>query len=165
MISRTGGSSHSNASNLHRKQGVQVMSEGNKAIGYREVEEFWNRGKLEVADELHAETYVFRAAGIPEVKGVEGIKALARTFRTAFPDLHFQIDDAVAEGNKVAWRWTMRGTNLGEWAGTPPTGKKVTLTGMGIDRYEGGKIVESWANMDDLGLIQQLGVVSLPPSK
>jgi len=71
------------------------------------------------------------------------------------------IDDMVAEGDKVVYRWTLRGTHKGEFTGIAPTGKQVTLWGMVIDRILGGKIVETWIRYDTLGFMQQLGVI--PP--
>jgi steroid delta-isomerase-like uncharacterized protein len=83
-------------------------------------------------------------------------------FLSAFPDLHWTIEDAVAEGNKVVLRLTARGTHRGAFQGIPPTGKQVTVTGIIISRLADGKIAEEWANRDVLGLLQQLGVVPVP---
>jgi len=139
------------------------MSEENKAIVTRLFEEVWNKGNLAVADEYSSDTLVYHNPLLPEaVKGVEGYKDLAAAVRAAYPDMHFHVDDVVAEGSKVVSRWTATGTNLGEWRGIAPTGRKVMFTGMSIVRFEGGKQVEVWATEDDLGWMQQLGVVSLP---
>ena len=81
---------------------------------------------------------------------------------TAFPDLHFTIEDQIAEGDRVVTRFTARGTHQGAFIGIPPTGKQGVVTGTGIDRFANGKIVEAWFNSDDLGLLQQLGVVPSP---
>ena len=81
---------------------------------------------------------------------------------TAFPDLQFTIEDMVAEGDFVVVRHTTRGTHQGNFRGIPPTGKQVSGTGMFIDRIVNGKAVEQWINGDDLGLLQQLGVVPTP---
>ena len=81
---------------------------------------------------------------------------------TAFPDVHFTIEDQVAEADKVVTRWTWRGTHQGPFQGIPPTGKHVMVTGVGINRFANGKVVENWTNMDILGLLQQLGVVPAP---
>jgi predicted ester cyclase len=72
--------------------------------------------------------------------------------RSAFPDLHITIDDVVAEGDKVATRWTLRGTHKGEFTGITPTGKQLAMWGMSIDRVVGGRIVETWIRYDTLGL-------------
>ena len=87
---------------------------------------------------------------------------MAEMHRTAWSDLHFTVEDLVAEGDKVALHWSCSGTHTGEWMGIPPTGKRVTWSGIGIHRVVGGKIVESWDMVDNLGLMQQLGIVPPP---
>jgi predicted ester cyclase len=76
----------------------------------------------------------------------------------AFPDLKFSIDDILAEGDKAAVRYTITGTNQGPYMGTPPTGKKITLSGISIYKIAGGKLVESWGILDRMSLMQQLGI-------
>jgi predicted ester cyclase len=83
-------------------------------------------------------------------------------YLTAFPDLHFTIEDIIAEGDTVVVRQTARGTHQGDLMGIPPTGKQVSGTGITITRVVNGKAVEDWFNGDDLGLLQQLGVVPVP---
>jgi steroid delta-isomerase-like uncharacterized protein len=78
---------------------------------------------------------------------------------SAFPDLKLMVEDQIAEGDKVVTRWSATGTHQGELLGIPPTGKQTTATGITIDRIQGGKIVETWTHWDNLGLLQQLGVV------
>lgn len=139
------------------------MSEANKAIVKRLVDEFWNKGNLGVADELFADNYVYHTTSIPGTpRGPEGIKKYAAAVRTAVPDAYLQIDDMVAEGDKVVLRWTFSGTHRGTWRRIAPTGNRVAVTGTSITRFEGGKCVEEWVNADDLGLMQQIGVVTLP---
>jgi steroid delta-isomerase-like uncharacterized protein len=82
--------------------------------------------------------------------------------RKGFPDLHFRIDDVIAEDGKVATRWTMTGTQQGELPGHAPTGKRMVVTGMDIFRVEKGRIPEIWVNMDVLGQVQQLGWLGVP---
>jgi predicted ester cyclase len=94
--------------------------------------------------------------------GVEGARQLAGMFLTAFPDLHFTVEDMIAEGDKVVARITMSGTQQGAFMGIPPTGKHVAWTLIDINRVAGGKSVEHWSEMDALGLLQQLGVVPAP---
>ncbi len=81
---------------------------------------------------------------------------------TAFPDLHLTIEDEIAEGDKVVTRVTARGTHQGSFMGIRPTGKRAVVTGIVIDRFANGKTVEAWNNLDDLGLLQQLGVIPAP---
>ena len=138
-----------------------MSTEGNKALIRRFTEEFRNRGDLAVADELLAPDYVLHAGLGPDIHGIEGCKQDIITVRKALPDFHMAIDDMVAEGDKVAYRWTMRATHSGEIMGTPPTGKQVTGWGMTIDRIIGGKIVETWNRYDSLDFMQQLGAVTM----
>jgi len=88
---------------------------------------------------------------------------MASVFWAGFPDMQVTIDDVIAEGDKVAYRWTARGTQTGEMMGIPPTGRSVILTGITIDRYDAeSKIVEHWESYDQLGMLQQLGVIPTP---
>lgn len=142
------------------------MSEANKAIARRFIEEAFNKGNLAVLDEIVAPDHKDLGPGsFPDLPpGPEGSKRLVSVYRNAFPDVHLTIEDQVAEGDKVVTRWTGRGTHKGELTGIPPTGKSTVTTGMGIDRIVNGKIVESWGIFDQLGLLTQLGVVPPPPS-
>jgi steroid delta-isomerase-like uncharacterized protein len=94
--------------------------------------------------------------------GIEGARQFAAMFWTAFPDLHFTVEDMIAEGDKVVARITLSGTQQGAFMGIPPTGKHVTITGIDINRIAGGKSVEHWFEMDMLGMMQQLGVIPAP---
>jgi steroid delta-isomerase-like uncharacterized protein len=136
------------------------MSEENKRVSRRLVEEAFRGGRLEVVDELVDQSYEGHDPGSPDViRGPEGVKQLIQGYRTAFPDLDIRIEDQLAEGDKVASRWSARGTHQGELFGVPPTGKESRVTGITIDRISGGKIVESHDNWDTLGLLQQLGAI------
>ena len=130
--------------------------EENKAIERRFMEEVWNQGRLEVADELFATDVVVHNYPVP-APGVEGIKQVIAASRAGLPDTHMAMEDLVAEGDRVAVRWTYRGTHRHEFLGLPPTGKQIILTGMHIDRFAGGKIVERWVETDLRGMLQQLG--------
>ncbi len=133
----------------------------NKAIVRRFVEEVQNQGQLAVVEELVAPSYVNHSApaGIPADR--EGIKRLTQLFRRAFPDGTMTIEDMLAEGDRVVTRKTFRGTHRGEFMGIPPTGKEVTIGLIDIVRLADGQVVESWNAADDLGLLQQLGVIPL----
>lgn len=138
-------------------------SEGeNKAISRRADEELFNRGNLDVADELFAPDFVYHDPAGAELRGPESVKGYAAMLRAAFPDLHQTIEDQIAEGDKVAYRWTARGTHQGELMGIAPTGNRVTFTGIAVARLAEGKIEEMWENYDALGMMQQLGVVPSP---
>ena len=99
-----------------------------------------------------------------ETGGVDaqGVKGSIAWSHSAFPDLRVTIEDQVAEGGKVATRWTVRGTHQGEMMGAAPTGNQVTFTGTQTDYIWGGKMVESWSNWDTLGMLQQIGAVPAP---
>jgi steroid delta-isomerase-like uncharacterized protein len=137
------------------------MSDQNKALARRSIEEIWNRGNLAVINELVAPNATFHDASVPGGKftGPEGMKQFVQIYREAFPDVRLTINDQVAEGDKVVTRWTATGTHKGQLMGIAPTGKHATVTGVDIDRYENGKVVEGWASYDMLGMLQQLGVV------
>ncbi len=137
------------------------MSEQNKALARRSIEEIWNQGKLAAIDELVASDATFHDPSVPGGKftGPQGMKQFVQIYRGAFPDLRLTINDQIAEGEEVVTRWTATGTHSGELMGIAPTNKRATVTGVDIDRYQGGKVVEAWASYDMLGLLQQLGVV------
>jgi predicted ester cyclase len=137
--------------------GWVTTSEENKALFRRFIEEVWNKGNLEVADELfHPGATSPSAPQLP--LGPTGVKMIATAFRNAFPDFHMAFEDLMAEGDKVAARFTETGTHKGEFMNIPPTGKQVKFGEMGILRIAGGKVVESWYEVDMLGLMKQLGV-------
>jgi predicted ester cyclase len=139
--------------------------EENKAVLRREVEELYNHtGSLDVVEEIFSPDYVSHEPTSGEVRGIEGARQFAATFRKAFPDLENTIEDMVAEGDKVVMRFRGSGTHEGETteAFGPPTGKRMEITGITIKRLAGGKIVEAWTNFDALGMMQQLGVIAAP---
>jgi steroid delta-isomerase-like uncharacterized protein len=139
-----------------------MSTDTHKAIVRRGIEEFANQGNFAAIDELVDPAYVFHAPGLPELHGREGFTQMVMLQRTAFPDLHFTIEDMMGEGETVVTRFTARGTHRGELMGIPPTGKQVTFPGILISRITNGKIVEEWEVSDDLGMLQQLGVVPPP---
>lgn len=138
-----------------------MSTEQNMTVVRRWVEEAWNRGHLALADELYPQDYVLHYLPTP-VYGAEGLKQFVRTYRAAFPDLHVTIEDMMAAGDKVVWRFTIRGTHRGDFQGIAPTGRPITVTGIVYSRFDGGKWVEDWANADALGMLQQLGVIPEP---
>ena len=139
------------------------MSESNKAIVRRLFEEVWNKGNLQVADELFGPNYAHHDPSTPDVgRGPEGEKKRAGLYRNAFQDLRLTVEELFADGETVAARWSCRGTHKGELNGIAPTGKQISITGISIARFTGGKMVEGWVNWDALGLMQQLGVVAEP---
>jgi steroid delta-isomerase-like uncharacterized protein len=136
------------------------MPEEHRALARRAVEEIYNRGNLDAADEIYAPDCVLHDPSLPEdLRGTEGIKRYAAMYRQAFPDLHVTVEDEICEGDRMAMRWTARGTHRGDLMGIPPTGNPIHVSGITIGRMAGGKIVEEWFQSDDLGMMQQLGLV------
>jgi steroid delta-isomerase-like uncharacterized protein len=137
------------------------MSQHNRMLVRRAIEEVYNRGDLAIVDELVASDFVIHSPS-EEIHGPAGAKQFVAGLRAAFPDLHVTIEDQMADGDRVATRWTAGGTHTGAFQGIPPTGKQARMTGINIDRIANGKVVECWTNADELGLLQQLGVVPTP---
>jgi steroid delta-isomerase-like uncharacterized protein len=139
------------------------MTEENKRIVRRALEEVFSAGRLELVDELFAPDWIGHDVARPEPsRGREGARQVVLGYRSAFPDLSLMADQQLAERDSVCTLWTARGTHQGELFGIPPTNRQATVTGITIDRLRDGRIVESTTNWDALGLMQQLGVVSLP---
>jgi hypothetical protein len=137
-----------------------MSPQDNKALMTRFIEEVWNAGNLDVADEIFDPQAT--TPGIPQLPpGPEGAKVVARMFKAAFPDFHITIEDLVASGDRVAARFSQTGTHQGPFMGVAPTGARVQFGEIGIVRVAGGKVVESWYESDMLSLYQQLGIV--PP--
>jgi steroid delta-isomerase-like uncharacterized protein len=137
------------------------MSEENKAI-VRRAFEAWNAGDMDLFDELLAADYVHHDPGEPDVRGLEDLKRYVTYVHSRYPGLHFAVEDILAEGDRVAARYTWRITDTVGKEDRPPTGKQVTITGTAIYHLSGGRIVEMWVNWDELGYYRQLGVV--PPA-
>ena len=136
------------------------MSKRNKAAARSEFE-VWSTGELERLDDLVAPDVVHHDPYDPNAAaGLEGLKRTIELNRAAFPDLRIEIEDQVAEDDKVVTRWTATMTHRGELGGVPPSGNRVTLAGTTIERFEAGKVVEAWRNMDTLGLLRQIGAVT-----
>ena len=134
----------------------------NKALARRFLEEVVNEGNQALADELVAEDFVDHnpLPGLPP--GKEGFIRSFGVFRAAFPDLAYAIQDLIGEDDKVVVRWTATGTHRGELMGIPPTETRIATTGVDIFRVADGKLAELWLSWDQLGMMEQLGVVSLP---
>lgn len=139
-----------------------MSGEENKALVRRYIEEVYNKGNVAAIDELLTPDFVHHSLP-PEVgRDRESYKQFASMHRAAFPDFRLKVEDMVAEGDKVVLRFNWSGTHKGEFMGIPPTGKQVTVRAICIHRVEGGKIVEQWAELDSMGMMQQLGVVPPP---
>ena len=127
----------------------------------RYFEEWANQGNTRAADELIATNLVLRHPHVT-VQGLDAYKQSMASFHAAFPDLHFTIEDQVAQGDKVLVRWIMSGTQRGEFQGRSASGKAVAVAGMSLFRVQRGMIQEIWVNMDRLGFQEQLGWHTTP---
>ncbi len=134
----------------------------NKTIAERFNEDVWGRGDEAALEELLAPDFVDHDALPGQSPGREGHKQILAAFRSAFPDLQVATEDIIAEGDKVVSRWTARGTHQGELMGIAPTGKEVTIKGIDVLRIAEGRIVERWAESNDLEMMQQLGAIPEP---
>lgn len=140
--------------------GRQSMLEANKAIASRIIQQIFNEGRLDAAEELVATGYVGHDNARPApLIGQDGVKESAAGYRAAFPDLAISISEQIAEGDRVVTRWEAQGTHEGDFFGVSATGKQVTVTGITVDRYADGQLIEGWTNWDTLGLLQQVGAV------
>ena len=139
-----------------------MSTEQNKSIVRRWIEEGWNKHNLAVIDEVYAPNFVQHEPEPQSVNSSEALKQYVGAYLTAFPDLYLSIEDLIAEGDKVVWRFVSNGTHTGPFMGMPATGKKGVITGIVIFRLENSRIVEAWLNIDALGLLQQLGVIPMP---
>ena len=138
-----------------------MSTEQNKALALRFYDEVWLKLNAAAAFELAAPNCVRHDPAGPVPGGPEGFNANASRVRTGIPDFRQSFDLILAEGDLVAVRWTIRGTQTGPLGPIPPTGRAVEFSGVNIFRFEGGKIAEIWNHRDDLALYQQLGV--MPP--
>ena len=135
------------------------MSEENKALFRQFVARVVNQKNADAVDDLIDASYIEHNPAPGQAPGVEGVKELFNTLFTGFPDFNTSIDLLVAEDDLVVGHFTTSGTHQGELMGIPATGKKVSFTETHILRFANGKVVEHWGNQDDLGMMQQLGVI------
>lgn len=134
-----------------------------ESLIHRLLIEAFNQGNLAVVDELISPDHLAHTAlgGVPQ--GPSGLKWLIAMFRTAFPDLHCTVDGEFSVADQFAAHWTMRGTHQGFFMGNAPTGRQVDVQAMIFGRITNGRIVEDWTLIDQIAILQQLGIV--PPSR
>jgi steroid delta-isomerase-like uncharacterized protein len=137
--------------------GRELTPEENKALVHRFFDGIWNRSDYGLIDQYIAANLVQHFPGAQS--GREGFRATVTQFHTAFGEMDMVIEDEIAAADRVVHRWTWNCTHTGVFAGIPATGRKVSFTGMTIVRLSGGQIAEHWANLDTLGLMQQLGAI------
>ena len=137
-------------------------TENNKAVVRKFLDEVINQNRMDRATDLVEEDFVELDPLPGQRQGREGLKAVLGMMRAAFPDIHWVVEEMVAEGDKVVTRFTWTGTHRGEFLGVPATGRSVSVKGVVIDQLAGGKMSNSQMLMDSLGMLQQLGVVPSP---
>lgn len=136
-----------------------MSMDANKQQVRRFYEEVWVKGNVDFAYEIFADDYVRHdLQATRALPGPEGQKKIAAGFRGAFPDLQWNVEMILADGDYVVGRWTMTGTHSAAWGDIEPTGKKAVYSGVNIFRFRNGKVAELWNYRDDLGLMRQLGV-------
>ena len=144
---------------------VVTTTDQNKALARRWSEELWGRGDLAVADEIVARDYLRHDPGDPfPARGPEDVKRIVTMLRAMLPDLRIEIDAIIGEGDLVVTRYSSVGTDTVGYMGHPPTGRTIRTTAMQMFRFADGKIIESWAVRDDLGVLRQLGMIPGPTS-
>lgn len=139
-----------------------MSAKENKALYMRNEPKIWNEGDMAVADGYYAPDVIMHGAVPGYPPGIEGVKQGIMMLRAALPDLHMEMEDVLAEGDKVVCRYTLSGTHKGELFGIPASGKQVAVEGIGIVRFQDGKLVEFWGVSDMLGLMQQVGAIPTP---
>lgn len=130
--------------------------EANKDL-IRRYLETWNRGDLTALAEFWAPDMIHHTRTLAQSPA--DVKVVVESFKSAFPDLHWTLDDIIAEGDKVVTRMTARATHKGEYMGMPPTGKQIECAVIGVARVANGKIAEHWGVTDELHMAQQLGLI------
>ena len=131
----------------------------------RIIEEIYNQGNLDQIDELYAEEMVREIVPMAPITGRAAMRQYVQELRTAYPDLHIEIEQLLADGDRTAITFVMTGTHQGQspTVPVPPTGKRVSVRGAIIGHYQDGRGVRETAYHDNLGLMQQLGVIPGPP--
>ncbi|HEX6606809.1 MAG TPA: ester cyclase [Chloroflexia bacterium] len=135
--------------------------EENKAMLSRIYDECFNAHDLSAMDKYFAPDYIEHSPEVPQPLDLQGFKNLFGMYLSAFPDARFTIEAVMGEGDMLAWRDTFTGTHQGELMGIPPTGKRISVTGVHYGRARDGMAVEHWAGVDTLGMLQQLGIVPM----
>lgn len=128
-------------------------------------ERVWNQRQLGLIEEWVTPDFIGHWSASPApVRGVEGFRQMADELLAAFPDLHMTVEETVAAGDKVVSRIRMTGTHSGPMLAFHPTGQRVDVTYLAMERYVGGRCVEEWVRSDDLGLSRQIGALPAPGS-
>jgi steroid delta-isomerase-like uncharacterized protein len=140
-----------------------MSAEQNKSIARRWVEEGWNKHNPALVDEIYTPDVVQIDPNSPvPVESAAALKAFVGVYLTAFPDIHFKIDDLTAEGERVIWRFSATATHRGDLLGMAPTGRPITVTGMVQFDFRDSRIARVWVNHDFYGILAQLGAIPAP---
>jgi steroid delta-isomerase-like uncharacterized protein len=140
-----------------------MSTDTHKIITRRYFEDLWNRQDHSAAAELVAPDAVGHVAGT-SFRGLDALRQRVETLCQVYANPRFTVEDQIAEGDRVAVRWTFTGRQVGAFMGVPPAGREVRITGINLFRLAAGQIAEIWLNADDLGELQQLGVLPIPQS-
>lgn len=143
------------------KGGISVSVDRNKAV-LRGLKDAINSGSFDVFDELVVEDFQEHLNVVGAAPGREGYRQMMQGMRAAFPDFAVEHYNIIGEGDTVSFRMIATGTHQGDFAGIPPTGKQIAVQGMEMMRFEDGRAVERWGEIDQLGMLQQLGVMPAP---
>jgi steroid delta-isomerase-like uncharacterized protein len=135
------------------------MAKDNREKSRRIFEEVWNKKNVGLIDELVATDYLHHDVQSADQKGIEAYRQFVDVYLKAFPDIRFNIEDEISDGDTVVIRWTVTGTHNGDLPNLPRTGRPISVTGITIARLSDGKFIESWNNWDALGMMQQLAAV------
>lgn len=143
-----------------KTQATNALAEKNKDLIRRAIEEIWNNGNYDNIEEFVSPDFVVHSSSpAEEIRGPQSARQFYIELRKSFPDIHFTVKDQIAEEDRVVTHWTAHGTHKGEFKGIHPTGKQFSITAIDIDRIVDGKVIECWTNMDELGLLRQLGAL------
>jgi steroid delta-isomerase-like uncharacterized protein len=138
-----------------------MSTQANETTVRQWVEAGWNNGDFRMIDAVYAPDYVGHGPG-QDITGPEAFKQFVAMWRTGLPDFHMTIEDLIAVGDQVVWRFTVTGTHEGNVLGVPPTGRSASTTGIVITRFAGGTWAEDYFEVDFLSLLQQLGAIPAP---
>jgi steroid delta-isomerase-like uncharacterized protein len=142
-----------------------TVSEANRKLVRRAIEAVWNGGDFARLLEFVADDIVAHEADpANDLHGPEELTQYYSALRGAFPDIHFTVEDQIAEGDRVVTRWTASATHRGTFQGLPPTGKTIRISGIDVNRFAGGRVVECWSIVGELSVLRQLGVLPSPDS-
>ncbi len=136
------------------------MSSEAEGLAHRFHMDIFQEGRLATADEIVSSDFAWHGGMSPgDQRGPDGVKMIANVVAGAFPNRQITHHETMAQGDKVLIRWSMTGKHDGDLMGVPPSGKDITVTGFDLFRIDGGKIVEMWQEMDQMGMMQQIGAI------